>query len=220
MQIINFHGIGLPKRNLEAGEARFWIGESRFRAIIDRIAERADADAISITFDDGNISDLAIAVSELQSRQLNARFFVLAGRVGQAGSLGRTDIRDLVAAGMKIGSHGINHLDWTSLSPGELSEELRSSKAIIEDIAGVPVSEAAIPFGRYNAAVLGALRSAGYLTAFSSDGGSAQQGAFLMPRTSVASDMSDGAIDDILSGRMPMAKRLRRWAGIIAKSRL
>ena len=217
MRIVNFHGVGRPRRELETGEARYWIDEQRFADILDRIMADPERDLIAITFDDGNISDISIALPHLERRRLTAQFFVLAGRIGEPGSLGRADIRDLVDAGVEIGSHGVRHVDWTSLSPAELRQELKASMEVIEDAVGCPVRKAAIPFGRYNGAVLRALRSTGYLEAFSSDGGTASDHDFPKPRTSVASDMSMFAIDEMLSGRMPVTRRLRRWAGTTAK---
>lgn len=217
MRIINFHGVGPPRRELEPGEARYWIDEQRFADILDRIAEHPERDRIAITFDDGNISDLSIGLPHLQRRQLAAQFFVLAGRIGEPGSLSRSDMRDLAAAGMQIGSHGMRHLDWTGLSPAELRQELKASREMLGDAIGMPIRKAAIPFGRYNGAVLRALRSEGYLEAYSSDGGGASDTDFPMPRTSVVSDMSVPDIGAVLAGRMPVAKRLRRWAATTAK---
>lgn len=216
--IVNFHGIGDPGRPLDQGEDRFWIGEARFRDILDRIVARGDGQSVAITFDDGNLSDFAIAAPELQRRKLGATFFVLAGRIGQGGSLDRQEIRELSAAGMEIGSHGMDHVDWTGLSAGALWRELAMSMAVLEDIVGAPVRKAAIPFGRYNAAVRRALREAGYLQAFSSDGGRARPGDFPAARTSVTCAMSDNAIEAVLSGRTSLPRAMRRWAGRRLKS--
>lgn len=217
LRVVNFHGIGSPGRPLEPGEADYWIGVDRFCSVLDRIAGHPDREHLSITFDDGNVSDLTIAAPELQRRGLAASFFVLTGRIGKAGSLGDADIRALMSSGMLIGSHGIAHRDWTGLSARELDDELRASKASLEGICGGPVRSAAIPFGRYNAAVLAALRSAGYAAAYSSDGGSMDNAAFLRPRTSIRRDMSDRILEAILTGDVPVWKQLRRTAAVAIK---
>ena len=210
LRVLNFHGIGAPGRTLEPGEADYWISVDRFRNVLDRIVNHPNRDRLSITFDDSNISDLVIAAPELQRRGLGAEFFVLTGRIGKPGSLDVEDIRALMSAGMRIGSHGVDHRDWSSLSARELYDELNSSKAVLEGICGCSVRSAGIPFGRYNASVLGALRKAGYAAAYSSDGGSMMTSAFLRPRTSIRQDTTDLALDAILSGREPPWKRLRR----------
>jgi peptidoglycan/xylan/chitin deacetylase (PgdA/CDA1 family) len=217
-RVLNFHGIGAPERPLEPGEADYWIATERFRSVLDRIACRPDRDRFLITFDDGNLSDLTIGVPELRRHGLTAEFFVLTDRIGKPGSLAKDDIRSLISAGMRIGSHGVLHRDWASLPAAELDEELKSSRATLEAVCGEPVRSAAIPFGRYNAAVLAALRRAGYTAAYSSDGGSMDMSAFLRPRTSVRRDTDDADIDRILNGQMTIWKRWRRSAAMTIKA--
>ncbi len=219
-RIVNFHGIGNPRRELEPGEERYWISRDRFRAMLDRIASHPEAGRIRITFDDGNASDAEIALPELQARGLGASFFVLARRLGQRGSLSGADIQALVREGMEVGSHGIDHVDWSSLPRDELKRQVADSRSMIGEVTGQPVDAAAIPFGRYNAAVLGELRSAGYRRAYSSDGGGASGREFPQPRTSVVSDMPDQRFEEILAGRATVPARLRRWAGRAIKSRI
>lgn len=217
LRVLNFHGIGTPARSLEPGEADYWIDADRFRAVLDRIAGHPDQERLSITFDDGNISDLTIAAPELHRRGLAARFFVLTDRIGKAGSLDEDGIRALIGGGMCIGSHGVAHRDWASLSPGELDGELGRSKAVLEQICREPVRSAAIPFGRYNAAVLAALRISGYAAAYSSDGGSMESTDFLRPRTSIRRDMTDLEVDRILAGRLQPSRLLRRTIAMSMK---
>ncbi len=212
LRIINFHGIGEPERPLEPGEAPYWLSVARFKEMLDRIADHPERDSLAITFDDSNTSDLAIAAPLLAKRGLTAQFFVLTGRIGEAGSLDRAGINALVDMGMPIGSHGIAHRDWSSLPPAELDEELKASKSTLEDVCGFEITDASIPFGRYNAAVLSRLRSAGYRAAYSSDKGSADLTSFLRARTSVRSDTTGIALNDALSGNMPAMIRLRRAA--------
>ncbi len=216
-RIVNFHGIGLPARELEPGEADYWVSLPRFRDILDRIVDHPDRALVSITFDDGNKSDLEIAAPELLRRGLDAEVFVLTGRLGQSGSLGVDDIGELLRLGMRIGSHGQSHSDWTSLSSRQLDVELVASRARLEEICGAPVRSAAIPFGRYNGAVLGALRKAGYDAVYSSDGGCVDRVSFPRPRTSVRHDMSDATLDKILSGQLQPFRLLRRNAAVAMK---
>lgn len=204
------HGIGVPQRSLDPGEAPYWISEAQFLRLLDRIAALADPGQIRLSFDDGNASDRAIALPALQARGLTADFFVLTGRIGQPGSLSAGDILALQAAGMTVGSHGIAHVNWTILSPEELRRELVESKATLEALTGRPVTTAGIPFGAWNGRVLRALRAAGYRAAYSSDGGRMNPDTFLRPRASVRDDMSDAATAALHAGQLPTAQRLRR----------
>ncbi|WP_209835502.1 polysaccharide deacetylase family protein [Ruegeria sp. HKCCE3926] len=211
---INFHGIGTPKRSLEPGEAPYWLSVGKFERVLDRIAADPDPNRFTITFDDSNLSDHDIALPALVTRGLRARFFVLTGRIGQAGSLDADHLRRLQNADMTIGSHGIDHLAWPTLDDAALIRELSESRAQLEMICGCPVVEAGIPFGRYDTRVLRALRDAGYTTAWSSDGGIWRKNAFIRPRTSLREDMSDQDLKAILSGHMPLARRFRRALGM------
>jgi peptidoglycan/xylan/chitin deacetylase (PgdA/CDA1 family) len=211
---VNFHGIGDPGRSLEPGEAPYWLSREQFEYVLDQVAAMPDPAAVAITFDDGNLSDHDIALPALIDRGLHARFFVLTGRLGQTGSLHKKHLHNLQSAGMLIGSHGIDHVSWPTLNDAMLRQELETSRAQLEDICGRSITEAGIPFGRYDARVLRALRASGYTTAWSSDGGQWRQGTFLRPRTSLRGDMSPDEMQAVLSGHMPALRRLRRAVGM------
>ncbi len=212
---LNFHGIGEPERTLEPGEAPFWVSPQQFEEVVSHVA-KAPAN-FEVTFDDGNLSDHDIALPTLLRFGLRARFFMLTGRIGDPGSLDKAHLRALSEAGMTIGSHGIDHTAWPTLSDADLKHELYASRARLEDICGHAITEAGIPFGRYDARVLRALRNAGYTTAWSSDGGRFRNHTFMRPRTSVRGDMNEDDIRAILSNRMPSLRRLRRAVGMFKK---
>lgn len=209
-----FHGLGQPRRTLEPGEEPFWISVGRFEWVLDRILALPDPARIRISFDDGNASDVDIALPRLLSRGLAADFFALTGRLDATGSLTSADLRALLAAGMRVGSHGIDHLNLRDLPPDHLARELAQSRAVLEQVLGTRVSDFSIPFGAYNAPVLAAIRKAGYDVAWSSDRGSFAQGDFPRPRTSIRAAMDDAAIDRILAGKMSAPEALRRRLGM------
>lgn len=211
-RILTFHGIGEPERILDPGEDDYWISLDRFCDVLDRVNHHVDRDKFLITFDDGNLSDLRLAVPELCSRDLDAEFFVLTGRLDKTGSLDQNDIRCLVKMGMRVGSHGIDHRDWSSLPDGDLARELDQSKRQLEEICGHRLRSASIPFGRYNRATLAKLRGCGYETVYSSDGGDTTIDRFLRARTSIRRSMTDVMIQQILDGYLPAMRRLRRAA--------
>ncbi|SLN76065.1 polysaccharide deacetylase family protein [Ruegeria meonggei] len=214
---INFHGIGDPKRTLEPDEAPYWVTRDQFENVLDRIAATPDPAAYVITFDDGNQSDHDIALPALVARGLTARYFVLTGRIGHPGSLNAGHIRTLQEAGMTIGSHGVAHVAWPTLEEGALTREICDSRARLEDICSQPVTEAGIPFGRYDARVLRALHTARYTAVWSSDGGKMKQNAFLRPRTSLRRDMTETMMASILAGQMSPVRRLRRTLGMMRR---
>jgi peptidoglycan/xylan/chitin deacetylase (PgdA/CDA1 family) len=212
---IIFHGIGPSLRVLEEGEAPYWVTVSRFEAVLDQIAALPDPSRIRISFDDGNLSDIEIAAPRLVERGLSADFFALTGRLDRPGSLATADLRQLMAMGMRLGSHGIAHRNLRRLTEAELVVELAKSKSVLEAALRQPVSDFSVPFGSYNAIVLAAIRNAGYQTAWTSDRGTMSDTAFLRPRTSIRADTDDTALARILKGQMPLVESVRRHLGMV-----
>lgn len=177
-----FHGIGRCTTEREPGEAGYWITESLFLRVLDDVAGRSD---VQLSFDDGNVSDVETALPALLDRGLTASFFVLAGRLEDAASLGPSDLLAVKAAGMTIGSHGWSHIPWRGLSDAEARRELVDARTAIQDAGGVTVTTAAMPLGRYDRRSLRQLRRAGYRTVYSSDRFPARAGSWLQARYSL-----------------------------------
>jgi peptidoglycan/xylan/chitin deacetylase (PgdA/CDA1 family) len=186
-EVINlcFHGIGRPGRELEPGEADYWVDERGFAAALDLVADRDD---VRISFDDGNASDVEVGLPALVERGLTGRFFLLAGRVGRAGSVDRDGIRALVAAGMAVGTHGMAHRPWSGTEGFDRHAELIDARVLLSAWAGVRVDTAACPLGRYDRHVLADLRELGYRTVFTSDRRRSPAAAWLQHRYSVRCD--------------------------------
>lgn len=177
-----FHGIGTPGRALEPNEENFWVEPGQFEALLD-VAARYPW--VHITFDDGNKSDVELALPALQRRDLTAEFFIISGRLGEPGSLAASDVRGLVRAGMTIGSHGMRHRPWRAMNSHELHEELTGAQATIAEAAGQPVRHVSCPFGSYDRKVLKAIRERGFTRVFTVDGGGATGDAWLQSRYTV-----------------------------------
>ena len=111
-------------------ERQYWWSVSAFVRLLDLIGDRLPSTnpKISITFDDGNASDALLALPELAKRNLKASFFVCAGRIGTKHYLDKSMIVDLIKSGMHIGSHGMHHRDWCTLSASELGEEISGAR--------------------------------------------------------------------------------------------
>lgn len=214
---LTFHGIGEPGRRLEPGEADIWVSREQMHSLLDCAVGRKD---VVITFDDGNASDLELALPALRDRGLTATFFVIAGRLGAPHFLDETGVRALAAAGMEIGCHGMHHRRWRGLDQSGLHGELVEAKAILEHTVEQPVTLAACPFGSYDRGVLRALRRCGYRHVFTSDGGFARPGDFLQARNSVRPhDDAPGLLEQFSardtglsnSGRRRIKLAVKRW---------
>lgn len=197
--ILNFHGIGKPVRPFDSGEESVWITESLFSAFADATATQP---LCEITFDDGNKSDVEIALPVLRSRGLRATFFVLTGRVGSPGFLDENDIRLLISEGMQIGLHGRDHVSWRTADRELLVREIDQAKSQLEAIVGQRITTAACPFGEYGRNTLAHLRRSGFATIYTSDGGVADTTNWLCPRRSIRSGDSPEIIPQTLSESM------------------
>jgi peptidoglycan/xylan/chitin deacetylase (PgdA/CDA1 family) len=210
---LTFHGIGRHDRPLEPGERDVWVSWDCCLGVLDAVADRTD---IAITFDDGNASDVELALPALRSRGLTATFFVVAGRIGTPGFLDRGGVRTLADAGMTIGCHGMRHRPWRRLDDRSLHEELVDARRVLEGIVGRPVTDAACPFGSYDRRVLRGLRRSGYRHVYTSDRGQTEPADWLQARNTVR--RGDGA--DILariSSRPGPHEKLVQRARLAAK---
>ena len=209
--IINFHGVGEIEREFDPGESKVWLDVDRFRRILDVIQDEPD---LEITFDDGNRSDLEIAVPELEKRGLGAAFFIPAGKIGGKGFLSEKGLEEMVASGMRIGSHGWSHRSWRSLDSSARRQEFEESKQRLEQVIQHPVDLAACPFGDYDRSVLRCLQSAGYRAVYTSDRGVATSGQFLQPRNTIHANDGD---DDALKERRGFQDSLKRTLRLAVK---
>jgi peptidoglycan/xylan/chitin deacetylase (PgdA/CDA1 family) len=187
---VTVHGIGSPFRPLDDGEDQIWISVEQFEGLLDAAVGRPD---VTVTFDDGNLSDLEIGLPRLLERGLNARFYIPAGLLGEPGRLDDSGVRELHRAGMVIGSHGWAHRDWRSLdwSPRggiEVGEEMVRARQHLGRLTGTDVSEVAVPFGSYDRHVVRILRRTGVTRMYTSDGGWARPSDWLQARTSIRAD--------------------------------
>jgi peptidoglycan/xylan/chitin deacetylase (PgdA/CDA1 family) len=206
---LNVHGVGTPVRDLEPGEDDVWVSVRQFEEVLDAVAGRPD---VRLTFDDANASDLDIALPRLRRRGLTAQFFLCAGLLGKPGRLTRDGVRELVDAGMTLGSHGWTHRDWRRLAPAEVPQELAQAPDVLAEFTGQPITEVSVPFGSYDRHVLRRLRAAGVTRAYTSDGGRARPGSWLQARTSLRRTSDAKWLAEVLDGRPSLPRRARNLA--------
>ncbi len=125
-----------------------------------------------VTFDDAHISHVEHAPVVLQAAGLRGLFFAPTAHVGsRAACAGWAELRALLTAGHRVGSHTHTHPLLTHCSPLELWSELRRSRAMLEDRLGVAVDALSLPGGRGNGTVLRASAAAGYRRIYTSEPG-------------------------------------------------
>lgn len=198
--IINlcFHGIGTIAREREPGESGYWVSEGTFLRILDAVQ---GSDNVRLSFDDGNRSDVSVALPALRERALHASFFALAGRLDDAASLSPSDLRELRNAGMAIGSHGWTHTPWRGLDDQGSRRELMDARATLAEASGGAIEDVALPLGRYDRQLLGRLRRAGYRTVYTSDRLPARPSAWLQARYSVTARDTAESIRSVIAHR-------------------
>ena len=115
--------------------------------ILDEVAEWP---AVDISFDDGNASDVEIALPALQERRLFGTFYTLAGRLDHPGCAGCGR-----PTGVERGRNGGRHARLAPRAvdrPGRLVLPSGGLAGPVVPLGGHrrPVTKAALPFGRYD----------------------------------------------------------------------
>jgi peptidoglycan/xylan/chitin deacetylase (PgdA/CDA1 family) len=137
--------------------------------------------SIVLTFDDGNKDFIQTALPILNKHGFKATVFVLAGLSGKT-SVWRedkhiTDLMDwadvnvIASQEFEIGSHGMFHANFLTLSDTDLVDELTVSKNMIEDAICGAVNSLSYPYCGYNAHVMETVRNTGYKYAVAGDNG-------------------------------------------------
>jgi peptidoglycan/xylan/chitin deacetylase (PgdA/CDA1 family) len=194
---LNFHGIGRPiGRDFGPGERDYWVKPETFEAALDACMGRDD---VRLSFDDGNWSDVELALPALRQRGLTATFFIVPSWLGEPGFMSKRDLKELVSAGMPIGNHGLQHHDWTQLSPDRLQHEITQGRRLLEELTGTKITTLALPFGAYNDMVLDSLPRHNYEHVYTSDGGTAAPDAWLQPREHAKASHDDRTIAALIS---------------------
>ncbi len=138
--------------------------------VIDPGEEDANETPLYITFDDGGVSAATLAADMLERFGWRGHFLVTAGRIGTAGFLDASQIRELHQRGHVIGSHSYSHpvrMSWCS--EAELREEWGRSVGALSEILGEPVTVASVCGGYYSRRVAQTAVEAGIRFLFSSE---------------------------------------------------
>jgi peptidoglycan/xylan/chitin deacetylase (PgdA/CDA1 family) len=139
------------------------LGEQGFGVEdLPALAEVSRGPRAILTFDDGLSSHYERVLPALLERGLTATFFVTTGRLGTPGFLSWSQLREMSAAGMTIGSHGLEHIDYCAMQAAAARRELHDSRVALEDGLGRPASTFSAPYGFLNRWVIESARQAGF----------------------------------------------------------
>lgn len=133
--------------------------------------------AVVITFDDGYENFYDYAYPELDRYGFPAIVYLIAGLIGQPARwfaadgrdtpplMGAQRIRQLRAAGVDFGSHGVSHLRLAEIDAERARCEITESRARLADLLAESVDHFCYPYGSHNGAVVKMAREAGYASA-------------------------------------------------------
>jgi peptidoglycan/xylan/chitin deacetylase (PgdA/CDA1 family) len=120
---------------------------------------------MAVTFDDG-FADTYDAVELLLAGGVPSTVYIPTGAIGARGRLSRSAVADLARLpSVEVGAHGVRHLYLDELDDRELDDEVRVSKAQLEEVTHVSVRSFAYPHGAYEGRARQAVISAGYRSA-------------------------------------------------------
>lgn len=123
-------------------------------------------DVVVLTVDDG-YADVAEAIwPRLLDRGWPLTLYVTTGVVGghflDRPTLDRRQVAELAAAGVTIGAHGHRHVALDVVDPATAAEEVRTSRALLEDWTQRPVTTFAYPHGHHDRATRDLVAGAGF----------------------------------------------------------
>lgn len=136
---------------------------------------------VTTSWDDDARSGLKIA-ELLSAYRLPGTFYIPTGKLGGDSLLSPDDLRNLSAAGFEIGGHTVSHAILTEVGQPEIVREVGECKKTLEQMLSREVTMFCYPKGRFNSAVMQAVRNAGY------------QGARTTQMLSLGSDVDPFAI--------------------------
>jgi peptidoglycan/xylan/chitin deacetylase (PgdA/CDA1 family) len=104
---------------------------------------------ISITFDDGTRNQYTTAFPLMRDRNIVGTFYIPTGNFDASNPYNKISVSELLqmqSAGNEIGSHSVNHLDFTKLTETQIRQECIESKATLQSY-GLAVNNFAYPYG-------------------------------------------------------------------------
>jgi len=163
----------------------------------------------TVTFDDGARSVFENALPILESFHIPAFCYVVADYIRQGNcyqdmhfhqAFSWDELREWRDRGHGVGSHSLTHPNMKRCTPEARLQELRDSKALLEDQLQQSIEHFAYPWGQYSPGTYAAVKSSGlYASAATIDRGQMRRGhdPFLLRR-------------DVCSPKMSVEKTLNR----------
>jgi peptidoglycan/xylan/chitin deacetylase (PgdA/CDA1 family) len=105
---------------------------------------------ILLTFDDGDEDAYQNAYPILLKHHFSAMFYIVSGWVGLQGYMAWPQLREMLAHGMQMGSHTVDHpnLSYTLLySLDQAQQELQEAQQVLQKNLGIVIQHFCYPYG-------------------------------------------------------------------------
>lgn len=135
--------------------------------LADRLAKGEDVEHyVALSFDDGYKNNHSVVFPLLQKYDAKASFFVINQDIGDDIHMNQDEIKELIAAGMELGSHTTSHAPLAKIDPKYLAWELATSRYYLKkNFDGYIVRTLAYPNGNYNETVISEAQRYGFYRA-------------------------------------------------------
>jgi peptidoglycan/xylan/chitin deacetylase (PgdA/CDA1 family) len=210
--ILVYHELGIPPASapfpgLYVSDPEFvaeigWLHRRGYQAVTLDEVMRAwyhggtlPAKPIVITFDNGYVTQATFAPAVLSRYGWPAVLNEITKN-----HLANWRLRHLVSLGWEIDSHSLTHPDLTTLPAAQLRYQLVASRRFLHRTLHIPVNSFCYPSNRYDAAVVAAVKAAGYTSGLTENAGFATRAnPYLLDRFEIeggvaqlAGDLSSG----------------------------
>jgi peptidoglycan/xylan/chitin deacetylase (PgdA/CDA1 family) len=157
---------------------------------------------VVFSFDDGYRSDWAVGGRVLSRYGFVGVLNLKVGNIMPKGGITAQQVSWLMDLGWELAAHTIHHYDLTTLDTAQLAQEVAGSRRALQTQFHVPVDFFCYPSGRFDDAVVAAVKAAGFRGATTTIEGLATRGnPFELPRIRVDGGESLQRFVDLLPRR-------------------
>lgn len=237
--ILLYHSVGSTPWGMHPemfSEQINWLTDNcEVLSLTDLIQAKPNKEVIqvAITFDDGYTTLYNQVAAKLKQKNISATVYLNTGWISEDENVHKSseaklghypdefflswkEVKELYKAGWEIGSHGVNHYNFSLTEPKITRDELIQSKKTIEKNINSECIHFSYPWGRYNANLKKIVAIAGYQYAVaalhsrlvpSSD-------SFALPRINIAKEYSLADFKQIVKGKWDYLGFIQKAKGL------